>query len=460
MAADTGVVGTSFSVTHEDRTGASRARVGVVRTPRGVSAETPVGLVSTRKGLPLHLTPDNLRRVGDARAIGLCAAHLLDLPGLHGGSGGVAMAVPDVQASPGAVRADWLQLMSVRDPLSFNVNLRRAKSRDALSVETDAGSVQLTCARYLDLVRTYQPDWFVSLGDESAPGAHPHVNGTGATDKHARFLRDTASAVAAARAPPNDGAISGGDAGGDALAGVGMLAAVGARGGDPEASARAADAAVELAGAAATGFAVVGLGLGEEPTLRRACLAAIGARLPPEKIRYAAGIQSLGDALQAIACGMDVVDTPFVDEATWNGEALLPLDFSSDISTGAVAGNGGGTGEGPTTKKARREGGRGEEEEGEGRVRAAGDGTDFSDATFPRLNLWHATHARSRLALCPGCDCFCCRGGYTRGYIHHLLMEGELLGSVLLDLHNHHVSQAWFKSIRDAIRQGHALRQP
>lgn len=52
--------------------------------------------------------------------------------------------------------------------------------------------------------------------------------------------------------------------------------------------------------------------------------------------------------------------------------------------------------------------------------------------------------------LVPGCCCYTC-SNFTRAYIHHLVLVREMLGKVLLTLHNLHHYQTFFKSLREAV---------
>jgi len=54
--------------------------------------------------------------------------------------------------------------------------------------------------------------------------------------------------------------------------------------------------------------------------------------------------------------------------------------------------------------------------------------------------------------LVPSCTCYTCRN-FTRAYIHHLVMVKEMLGKVLLQLHNLHHYMMFFNSLQVAIKQ-------
>ena len=52
------------------------------------------------------------------------------------------------------------------------------------------------------------------------------------------------------------------------------------------------------------------------------------------------------------------------------------------------------------------------------------------------MNLKNAKYAHDDGPLDPACSCPVCTGGYTRGYIRHLVTQKEMLGGILLSMHN------------------------
>jgi queuine tRNA-ribosyltransferase len=50
-----------------------------------------------------------------------------------------------------------------------------------------------------------------------------------------------------------------------------------------------------------------------------------------------------------------------------------------------------------------------------------------------------------------GCSCATCRGGFSRAYLRHLFMAGEILVLRLLSLHNLHLYGELVASARQAI---------
>jgi queuine tRNA-ribosyltransferase len=52
------------------------------------------------------------------------------------------------------------------------------------------------------------------------------------------------------------------------------------------------------------------------------------------------------------------------------------------------------------------------------------------------------------------CSCACCKGGFSRAYLRHLYVAGEILCLRLLSLHNLHFYGELTESARAAIDQG------
>jgi queuine tRNA-ribosyltransferase len=69
-----------------------------------------------------------------------------------------------------------------------------------------------------------------------------------------------------------------------------------------------------------------------------------------------------------------------------------------------------------------------------------------------RLHLRNAKYAEDDAELESGCDCPACAGGFSRAYLRHLFLAGEMLGPTLLSLHNIRHFQRLLLDIRRAIR--------
>lgn len=70
-----------------------------------------------------------------------------------------------------------------------------------------------------------------------------------------------------------------------------------------------------------------------------------------------------------------------------------------------------------------------------------------------RLRMRNSIHARSKLQLDPDCACYTC-ANYSRGYLRHLLMAGEMLGMSLLSIHNLYFYTALMRRAREAVLGG------
>jgi queuine tRNA-ribosyltransferase len=53
-----------------------------------------------------------------------------------------------------------------------------------------------------------------------------------------------------------------------------------------------------------------------------------------------------------------------------------------------------------------------------------------------KLRLKNSRHRADGAVLEAGCDCPACAGGFSRGYLRHLLAAGEVLGGTLASAHN------------------------
>ncbi len=98
---------------------------------------------------------------------------------------------------------------------------------------------------------------------------------------------------------------------------------------------------------------------------------------------------------------------------------------------------------------------------------AATAGVDMFDCVLPtrngrnanvftpvgRLHLRNARFAEDDRPIDEQCDCPACRGGFSRAYLRHLFMAGEMLGPILGTLHNLRHFQRLMVDIRRAIRE-------
>ena len=115
--------------------------------------------------------------------------------------------------------------------------------------------------------------------------------------------------------------------------------------------------------------------------------------------------------LDEIALGVDIFTIPFIGAAT---DAGIALDFSFPALTSSMA-----------------------------------------DRTALPLgiDMWSPMHSTSLWPLQQGCTCYTCTN-HHRAYIQHLLSAKEMLGWVLLQIHNHSILDAFFVAVRSSIASG------
>jgi queuine tRNA-ribosyltransferase len=143
------------------------------------------------------------------------------------------------------------------------------------------------------------------------------------------------------------------------------------------------------------GYAIGGLSVGETPAEMYACLDVTTPAMPVDKPRYLMGVGKPIDLLEAIARGVDLFDCVM---PTRNGRNALA----------------------------------------------------FTDAGPVRLR--NAVHERDPRPLEASCPCPACK--HSRGYLRHLFMADEMLGPILLSIHNVTYYQRLVAGARRAIESG------
>jgi queuine tRNA-ribosyltransferase len=152
----------------------------------------------------------------------------------------------------------------------------------------------------------------------------------------------------------------------------------------------------ELKGISFDGYAVGGLAVGEGQKVMFQVLEDTIPHLPYNRPRYLMGVGKPSDLVGAVMRGIDMFD------------CVLP------------------------TRSGR---------------------TDQAFSRMGQLNMRNARHKNDTRPIDDKCTCYTCQK-YTRGYIHHLGLCKEILGSTLLSWHNLHYYQDLMRGIRVAISQG------
>lgn len=144
------------------------------------------------------------------------------------------------------------------------------------------------------------------------------------------------------------------------------------------------------------GYAVGGLSVGEAPDLMYQTLDCTVPILPANKPRYLMGVGRPEDIVEAVSRGIDMFD------------CVMP-------------------------------------------TRNGRNATAFTSSGIVRLR--NAVHQRDERPLDPECDCTACVR-YSRAYLRHLFVAKEMLGPILLSLHNVAFYQRLVRGLRKAILDG------
>ena len=144
------------------------------------------------------------------------------------------------------------------------------------------------------------------------------------------------------------------------------------------------------------GYAIGGLAVGEGQEIMFKVLEYAPDLLPNEKPRYLMGVGKPSDIIGAVKRGVDMFDCVIPTRSGRNGQAF--------------------TKNGP-------------------------------------INIRNAKYANDTSPIEEGCQCYACKN-YSKGYIHHLVKVGEMLGATLMTWHNLHYFENLMERIRSNIDQG------
>ncbi len=144
------------------------------------------------------------------------------------------------------------------------------------------------------------------------------------------------------------------------------------------------------------GTAIGGVSVGEDRAAMRDAVAAAAPLLPEDRPRYLMGVGTPVDFFDAIEQGVDMFDCVTPTRHGRTHQAFTPAG---------------------------------------------------------RINLRNRQWAHDSRPIQEGCDCPAC-AGFSRGYIRHLCKSDEMLGGVLISLHNLRSFHRLFERIRAAIPRG------
>lgn len=144
------------------------------------------------------------------------------------------------------------------------------------------------------------------------------------------------------------------------------------------------------------GYAVGGLAVGETKPEMYATLERCVPLLPRDKPRYLMGVGMADDLVEAVARGIDIFDCVMPTREARHGAALT---------------------------------------------------------RFGRMNMRRQQYTRDAAPIDEFCGCYCCTH-FTRAYLRHLIRAKEILGVVLLTIHNVQFLVTLMREIRNAILNG------
>jgi len=145
-----------------------------------------------------------------------------------------------------------------------------------------------------------------------------------------------------------------------------------------------------------SGYALGGLAVGEEPNERAKIVEEMSRILPEDKPRYLMGVGPVEECLSAVRQGIDLFDCVLATRNARNGQIFT--------SSG-------------------------------------------------KINIKNSEYAEDESPLDRECDCYVCRN-YTRAYLRHLYVSGEILGIRLNTWHNLYYYQMFFTRMREAVMAG------
>ncbi len=157
-----------------------------------------------------------------------------------------------------------------------------------------------------------------------------------------------------------------------------------------------AESAETLSGMDFDGYGIGGLSVGEAPEKTTAALQASLEHLPRDRLRYMMGVGMPDDLRAAARAGVDLFD------------CVIPTRHGRNTQAFTTEGS---------------------------------------------LNLRNLKHAEDPRPLEESCACYTC-GRFSRAYLRHLSVAGEMLGAVLLSIHNVHHYQDLMAGLRREAEGG------
>ncbi|CAI9108225.1 OLC1v1007779C1 [Oldenlandia corymbosa var. corymbosa] len=318
-------------------------------------------------------------------------SHLLQFSPLHFLEGISPKTISDVGGLHQMIGLHQHIFVAVPRDSITSIPEHQSTNKTGPSFHTPGGRLLIKPADYMQLVSSMKPDLFVSLADE-VPAWVSTKRNTASVDRTLRWLDDCISYN---------------------KTGVTVFGSI-VGGSRVEERQRCAQEVVKRN---VSGYFIGGFGLGESMDERSDLLAAIMDNLPEDKPRQVSGLELPEEVLQGVAAGVDLFDSTYIYHLTIGGFALtLPLETRA--------------GEFPDNEL-----------------------SDSGGSVHANINLKSTIYRKDTSPIIESCECYTCQN-HTKAYLNHLFNVHEMLAQTLLEIHNTHHYLGFFRSIREAIKEG------
>ncbi|KAB7506111.1 Queuine tRNA-ribosyltransferase subunit QTRTD1-like protein [Armadillidium nasatum] len=290
----------------------------------------------------------------------------------------------------------------------------------SISTWTDSGRIKLTPKKYIDLIDSMLPDWYEALNDSDTNFCASKKRIEKSLNNSLKFLKQSLRML------------------------VYLLHFwavtthwIGSRW----------SKTIEME--KVDGYCLLGLhGNGATPQnldaehIRKCVLASL-ENIPADKMRQAQGAYSIQSILEMIQCGVDIFDSSSAFIATENKRAFsFPNTFESLGKLRKWK-----------DRKVQRHREINDENQQSKKQKIDLQDRGRSHSCNMKLEIDVTDKSDSKEPLMVSCKCYTC-STFTRAYIHHLFASNEMLGQVLLMIHNLNHWEAFFKTVREAIKNG------
>ncbi|XP_039287513.1 queuine tRNA-ribosyltransferase accessory subunit 2 [Nilaparvata lugens] len=391
--------------------GSNKLRFGKIcslfRSPN-LELETPVLLVNTKAGSVMHLSHEVLMKIDGL--IQCLQVPLSNSAKCYEGARGFKRGIVEFAGMKG-----YLSYCSVHDPAEMLIKGKNEK--DQISLNTCNGRIYLSVQRYMEMMEVFQPDIYEALSDS--------YNDSNSSNR--RLCKSTANSI-----NYFDECMS--------IHGKSEIlkkaSVFGVIEGGYNSIYKEKIASHLLLNPNVCGFVIGGLHSNgpEVEKIRSSSIESVVHQtlklLPEDRVKVVHGCFRPDVVVRLIELGVDIFDSSLVDIVTNRGCAFVFGWRSLDKSDAMVNGNSDHAVDCPVK--------------------------DEAPSYKLEISMKDKVYFDDFGPLLKGCSCVACQK-HTRAYIHHLFLTKEMLGPVLLMIHNLHHYLSFFTFIRKTIREGHRV---